>query len=38
MFSKSMEYQAVEGSNKNKESYILLMLWRITKCGEKFYT
>jgi len=36
MFSKSTEYQAVEGRNQTTESYILLVLWRIMQCGEEF--
>ena len=38
IFIESTEYQAVAGRNQTKESYILLILWRIMQCGEEFCT
>ena len=38
MFSKSTEYQGVEGSNQTAESYIFITLWRIKQSREEFYT
>jgi hypothetical protein len=36
IFSKSTEYQDVDRRNQTALSYIMLMLWRIMRGGEKF--